>query len=210
MASLAIPNADDPAARSTAAAPEPVVHVSRVRMPRGAGVSRRSEPSRGRASDTTRPGKRKRVRLAPGFSQMDWIRLNSRVKDMNGLGGKPPAPVPRSELAKHRGQYDCWIALRGKVYNITKYLPYHPGGVPELMRVAGRDGTKEFEKIHKWVSIGGFLSKCYVGDLVEESETDKCGDANNMESSATPASTAGNKSSADNPAMSWGDLDDML
>jgi cytochrome b involved in lipid metabolism len=32
------------------------------------------------------------------------------------------------------------------VYNITPYLKFHPGGVDELMRVAGRDGTKLFSE----------------------------------------------------------------
>ena len=26
------------------------------------------------------------------------------------------------------------------MYNITPYLKFHPGGVPELMRVAGKEG----------------------------------------------------------------------
>ena len=206
MTSLAS-GTDDAPARSTAA-PQPIVRVSRVRMPRGAGVARRSvKPTSSGASDTTRPGKRKRVRLAPGFSQMDWIRLNSKVKDMNGLGGKQPGPVSRSELAKHRSQYDCWIALRGQVYNITKYLPYHPGGVPELMRVAGCDATYEFDKIHKWVSVDGFLSKCYVGDLVDSSESSERGVP---ETVAKGDQGTGRVSDSDNAELSWGDLDNML
>lgn len=24
---------------------------------------------------------------------------------------------------------DAWLAIRGRVYNITYYLPYHPGGI---------------------------------------------------------------------------------
>lgn len=39
---------------------------------------------------------------------------------------------------------DAWSSFNGKVYNLTAYLPYHPGGEKELMRVAGRDGTKLF------------------------------------------------------------------
>jgi cytochrome b involved in lipid metabolism len=33
------------------------------------------------------------------------------------------------------------------VYNITPYIPFHPGGEDELMRVAGRDGTKLFSEL---------------------------------------------------------------
>lgn len=39
---------------------------------------------------------------------------------------------------------EVWSVFNGKVYNITHYLPYHPGGEKELMRVAGRDGTRLF------------------------------------------------------------------
>ena len=47
-------------------------------------------------------------------------------------------------LKEHRTKDDAWSVFNGKVYNITPYLPYHPGGEKELMRVAGRDGTKLF------------------------------------------------------------------
>jgi cytochrome b involved in lipid metabolism len=39
------------------------------------------------------------------------------------------------------------ICLVGKVYNITPYLDFHPGGVPELMRGAGKDGTQLFDEV---------------------------------------------------------------
>jgi len=37
------------------------------------------------------------------------------------------------------------------VYNITHYLRFHPGGVPLLLKVAGKDGTALFNKYHAWV-----------------------------------------------------------
>lgn len=52
--------------------------------------------------------------------------------------------IPPSELREHRMKEDAWAAFSGKVYNITPFLPFHPGGEKELMRVAGRDGTKLF------------------------------------------------------------------
>lgn len=44
------------------------------------------------------------------------------------------------ELATHNTKDDCWQAYGGKVYNVTPYLKYHPGGVPQLMKAAGKDG----------------------------------------------------------------------
>lgn len=55
--------------------------------------------------------------------------------------------IPPSVLKMHNKKEDAWTAINGKVYNITPYLPYHPGGEKELMRVAGRDGTKLFCEI---------------------------------------------------------------
>jgi cytochrome b involved in lipid metabolism len=62
--------------------------------------------------------------------------------------------VTPSELKQHRRRDDAWSSFNGKVYNITPYLPFHPGGEKELMRVAGRDGTKLFGALRPRVLIG--------------------------------------------------------
>jgi cytochrome b involved in lipid metabolism len=46
----------------------------------------------------------------------------------------------------HNKRGDAWAAFCGKVYNITPYLSFHPGGEIQLMRAAGRDGTKLFSE----------------------------------------------------------------
>ena len=35
----------------------------------------------------------------------------------------------------------------GKVYNLTPYLEFHPGGIDELMRGAGKDSTQLFDEV---------------------------------------------------------------
>ncbi len=45
---------------------------------------------------------------------------------------------------KHNTKKDAWVAFNGKVYSMTRYMRYHPGGEDQLMRCAGRDGTKLF------------------------------------------------------------------
>jgi cytochrome-b5 reductase len=37
--------------------------------------------------------------------------------------------------------------LAGKVYNMTPYMKFHPGGVDELMRGAGKDCTILFNEV---------------------------------------------------------------
>ena len=57
------------------------------------------------------------------------------------------------------------------MYNITAYMDFHPGGRGELMRCAGRDGTKLFREVHAWVSWEGMLEPgCLVGWAVGEGE----------------------------------------
>ena len=118
----------------------------------------------------TKPSKK--VLLSPGHSPLDWARLAaSPTANLRGL--EPSSPylrVPPSLLKKYTGRKgnDAWTVLGGKVYNITPYLPYHPGGEPELMKAAGRDGTKLFGEVHPWVNWEGMLEGCLIGIAVEE------------------------------------------
>lgn len=57
-------------------------------------------------------GKRPKVALQPGRSLMDWIRLGSSGKDIQGFGGNKMT-VTMEELAKHDTEDDCWMLLRG-------------------------------------------------------------------------------------------------
>ncbi|XP_050429995.1 cytochrome b5 reductase 4 [Adelges cooleyi] len=110
---------------------------------------------------------RNKVALAPGHSLMDWIRLGNSGSDLTGLGGKLIS-VSRSELARHNKRSDAWLAIRGTVYNVTRYMDFHPGGVDELVRGIGTDATKLFSEIHAWVNYESILQKCVVGHLVND------------------------------------------
>ncbi|XP_043274618.1 cytochrome b5 reductase 4 isoform X2 [Venturia canescens] len=107
---------------------------------------------------------RNKTALAPGHSLMDWIRLGSSGIDLTGVGGVP-RNVTLKELAKHNKKTDAWIAIRGIVFNVTKYMDFHPGGVDELMKGVGKDATKLFDDVHAWVNYQSILQKCVVGRL---------------------------------------------
>ena len=102
--------------------------------------------------------KRAKVALGPGYSPLDWARLTQSGRNLRGIEG--PMKVTIAELQKvccwsilfhdfmlivqHTTAHDAWTALDGIVYNITPYLRFHPGGAKEMLRTAGRDGTKLF------------------------------------------------------------------
>jgi len=49
------------------------------------------------------------------------------------------------EIQKHNKEEDCWVVLNDKVYDVTKFLPSHPGGRDVIIEQAGRDATKVFD-----------------------------------------------------------------
>lgn len=57
------------------------------------------------------------------------------------------------------------MAVRGRVYDVTPYLEYHPGGRKVLEEWAGTDATKVFNQYHAWVNAEYILASCQVGKL---------------------------------------------
>ncbi len=78
-----------------------------------------------------------------------------------------PAPTPvtftLAEVAVHNTTSNCWLIVNGKVYNVTSYIPYHPGGASTIRPYCGRDATTAFSG-HS-TGAGNLLINYYVGDL---------------------------------------------
>lgn len=53
--------------------------------------------------------------------------------------------VSHEELKKHNSEGDVWMAIHGLVYDVSKFMPDHPGGAHLLQDVAGKDASGEFE-----------------------------------------------------------------
>ncbi|KAF8666818.1 cytochrome b5 family [Rhizoctonia solani] len=135
-------------------------------VPSGGGLALPPSTTKPMPNVNTKGKARAKVALAPGHGALDWANLKSSGVDLRGV--TELQRVTPSMLKEHRSRDDAWSAFGGKVYNITPYLPYHPGGEKELMRVAGRDGTKLFATTHAWVNLDFMLDGCLVGFLVPE------------------------------------------
>ena len=70
--------------------------------------------------------------MGPGYSLMDWIRYTRQTPDLAGNQGILRR-VTVEELAKHNKNDDCWLAIYDKVYNVTPYIKFHPGGVEGIL-----------------------------------------------------------------------------
>ncbi|KAF9386164.1 hypothetical protein BGX21_000869 [Mortierella sp. AD011] len=123
------------------------------------------------AACSTDPKSKRRIKfaLAPGHSPLDWARLTNSGANLRGVS--TVGRFTLSDIKAHNKADDAWTVLNGKVYNITPYLPFHPGGEKELLRCAGRDGTRLFNLTHKWVNYEFMLKECQVGYLVSEASS---------------------------------------
>ncbi|KAH9946806.1 FMN-dependent dehydrogenase-domain-containing protein [Amylocystis lapponica] len=52
------------------------------------------------------------------------------------------------EVAEHNTSSSCWVIIKDKVYDVTEFLPEHPGGTRIILKYAGRDATAVYEPIH--------------------------------------------------------------
>jgi cytochrome b involved in lipid metabolism len=67
-----------------------------------------------------------------------------------------------SEVAEHSTPDDCWLILEGKVYEVTEFIPSHPGG-KAILKGCGKDATQMFAGHPE--SAKAMKEKYYIGDL---------------------------------------------
>lgn len=81
-----------------------------------------------------------------------------------------------AEVAKHSRVSDCWIIVSGMVYNVTEYLPFHPGGQSTITPHCGKEATVAFETMDGEGSHSAtayqMLDNYYVGILVGGNTSD--------------------------------------
>jgi cytochrome b involved in lipid metabolism len=52
----------------------------------------------------------------------------------------------QSQVAEKNSKESCWTIIDENVYNITSYIPNHPGGEKEILQICGKDGSQLFAK----------------------------------------------------------------
>jgi cytochrome b involved in lipid metabolism len=108
--------------------------------------------------------KRSKVPLAPGHSQLDWARKAATIPRRPGWQTKT---YTMEQVAMHANpKHSVWMVLRGKVYDVTEYMAYHPGNVATLLQGAGKDATRMFDKIHACVNVDAVIGSLCIGRLV--------------------------------------------
>lgn len=87
--------------------------------------------------------------------------------------------ITAESLATNNSANSCWTVISGKVYDLTEYIPRHPGE-DDVLLACGKDGTTLFtaRKTDSGQTIGSGtphdksatnqLGKYYIGDFISE------------------------------------------
>ncbi|MDB5190027.1 MAG: conserved rane protein of unknown function [Parcubacteria group bacterium] len=59
-----------------------------------------------------------------------------------------PGMYTQAQVATHNTSNSCWAIINGNVYDLTKWIPQHPGGEGPILSLCGKDGTSMFEAQH--------------------------------------------------------------
>ena len=115
------------------------------------------------------------------------------VNEGSILTGTPPANVQTGtsgtltiqDIAKHATAASCWLLIDGKVYDVTSYLPRHPGGVSAIAPYCGKDGSAAFEGLPHSTNAHQLLAAYLVGAVGQTTTV--------QQAQPTPAIPAGGK-----------------
>jgi L-lactate dehydrogenase (cytochrome) len=87
------------------------------------------------------------------------------------------------EVAKHNNKESCFVIVHGEAYDVTEFLPDHPGGQAIILKYAGKDATDAYDPIHppgtleenlpKEKCLGKVDMSTVKQEKKEESEEDK-------------------------------------
>ena len=74
--------------------------------------------------------------------------------------------ITLDEVKLHKDDGDCWLIIRGKVYDVSKYMEKHPGGSDLLKDNSdGKDATEDYEDADHTKRAREMLNTYYIGDL---------------------------------------------
>ena len=55
--------------------------------------------------------------------------------------------LPLEEVARHNTPEDCWLLVHGRIYDVSAWVPLHPGGALIYVK-AGGDCSQLFDAYH--------------------------------------------------------------
>lgn len=86
--------------------------------------------------------------------------VSSAIGNISGI-------ISLSELQQHNSVSDCWVIYKNKVYDVTAFIPNHPGGQSPIASTCGSTNFESaFQKQHGTSKANLFMKvTTYKGDF---------------------------------------------
>ncbi len=78
-------------------------------------------------------------------SGIAFLALNRQDTSKPNTAANTSQQIKGAEVATHNSKASCWTIINNNVYDITNYIPQHPGG-DEILQACGTDGSTLFNK----------------------------------------------------------------
>ena len=86
------------------------------------------------------------------IAEVDAERRSEEMKDSDSdeeaAAGDDTKEVTLAQLQEHKTAESVWMAIDGKVYDLTEWLDSHPGGRAVLIAKGGSDASAVFSTVH--------------------------------------------------------------
>jgi cytochrome b involved in lipid metabolism len=70
-------------------------------------------------------------------------------------------------VAQHSTDDSCWMVIKDKVYDLTEFIHYHPGGYEIMLEYGGTDATNAFNEKPHTIEASVLLEKYIIGELIQ-------------------------------------------
>ncbi len=92
--------------------------------------------------------------------------LPTSNQNTNNNSGKKGDTYTMDEIKTHNSSTDCWLVINNNVYNVTSFIPKHPGG-KDILKGCGKDATSLFngEDEHQEKNASSYLPDYLIGTL---------------------------------------------
>lgn len=111
-----------------------------------------------------------------GFVFLVWCTQNDNNQNTNNNNDNTNKnqikTYTMAQVQQHDNEQDCWIVLDGKVYDMTEWIPTHPGWAA-ILQWCGKDGTDLYENRPMWSGTPhsewarDLLPQYYIWDLAK-------------------------------------------
>ncbi|KAG0176042.1 hypothetical protein DFQ28_007923 [Apophysomyces sp. BC1034] len=73
----------------------------------------------------------------------------------------------RVQVSLHASETDCWVIIDDSIYDLSKFINLHPGGVNPIIEYAGKDATEAFYGLHRQEVLLKY-NRYKIGTLADE------------------------------------------